>query len=162
MDQNKLPLDKHYLGVPSGVPKAISKPVVDSSQPCTYLAPRLTLSPNRPKWATTSPTSPRSTIGCVQNDFQANSRFGANRAPIGAETNTISKRIKTSFHLILRRDWHYLQIVWNDLPLDLRHLGVPYGVPNSISEPMVHLAQTWHLSCLKINTISEGTEMSFH
>jgi hypothetical protein len=28
MDRNKFPLDIHYLGVPSGVPKAISMPVV--------------------------------------------------------------------------------------------------------------------------------------
>jgi hypothetical protein len=32
MDRNKLPLHIHYLGVPSGAPKAISMPVVDSSQ----------------------------------------------------------------------------------------------------------------------------------
>jgi hypothetical protein len=31
-DQNKLPLNIHYIGVPSGVPKAISTPVVHSTQ----------------------------------------------------------------------------------------------------------------------------------
>jgi hypothetical protein len=44
---------------------------------CTYLALRLTLSPNGPKWASTWPTSPRSTIACIQNDFQAYGMFGA-------------------------------------------------------------------------------------
>jgi hypothetical protein len=49
---------------------------------CTYLALRLTLSPNRSKRACTWPTSPRSTIGCAQNDFHAHGAFGANHAPI--------------------------------------------------------------------------------
>jgi hypothetical protein len=35
----------------------------------TYLASRLALSPNGPKRASTLPSSPRSTIGCVQKDF---------------------------------------------------------------------------------------------
>jgi hypothetical protein len=49
---------------------------------CIYLVPRLTLSPNGPKRDSTWPTWPRSSIGCVQNDFRAYSTFGANRAPI--------------------------------------------------------------------------------
>jgi hypothetical protein len=36
---------------------------------CIYRAPTLTLSLNRKKWDSTWPTSPRSSIGCVQNDF---------------------------------------------------------------------------------------------
>jgi hypothetical protein len=40
-------------------------------KPCTYLAPTLTLSLNRPKWHSTRPTSPRSSVGSVQNDFWA-------------------------------------------------------------------------------------------
>jgi hypothetical protein len=35
---------------------------------CTYLASRLALSPNRLKWAPWA-SSPRSTFGCVQNNF---------------------------------------------------------------------------------------------
>jgi hypothetical protein len=31
-----------------------------------------------------------------------------------------------------------------------------------ISEAMVHLAQTVHLSCSETNTVSKRTEMSFH
>jgi hypothetical protein len=50
-------------------------------KPCTYLAPTLTLSPNGSKWDSTRPTSPRSCIGCVQNNFWACGVFGANRAP---------------------------------------------------------------------------------
>jgi hypothetical protein len=47
----------------------------------THLAPRLTLSSNRLKRSSTWPTSPRSTIGCVQNDFWAYGTFGANHTP---------------------------------------------------------------------------------
>jgi hypothetical protein len=58
---------------------------------CTYLALTLKLSPNRKKWDSTWPTSPRNSIGCVQNDFRAYDMFDANRAPI------------------LRQDWHYFR-----------------------------------------------------
>jgi hypothetical protein len=45
------------------------------SKPCTYLAPILTLSLNGPKWDSTWPTSPRCSIGSVQNDFWACGMF---------------------------------------------------------------------------------------
>jgi hypothetical protein len=45
---------------------------------CTYLAPILTLSLNGLKWDFTWPTSPRCSIGCVQNDFWACDMFIAN------------------------------------------------------------------------------------
>jgi hypothetical protein len=51
-------------------------------KPWTYHAPKLTLSPNVPKGDSTWPTSPRSSIECVQNDFLAYGTFGANHAPI--------------------------------------------------------------------------------
>jgi hypothetical protein len=50
----------------------------------------------------------------------------------------------------------------NELSLDTRHLGVPSGVSTMISMPVEHSAQTVHLSCAEINTISKRTEMSFH
>jgi hypothetical protein len=46
-----------------------------------YLPPRLTLYPNGPKRDSTWPTSARSSIECVQNDFQAYGMFGANHSP---------------------------------------------------------------------------------
>jgi hypothetical protein len=51
-------------------------------KPCTYLALGLAISPNRPNRAFTWAPSPRSSIGCVQNDFWAYGTFSANRAPI--------------------------------------------------------------------------------
>jgi hypothetical protein len=51
-------------------------------KPCTYLVSRLALCPNRPKQASTCASSPRSTIGCVQNDFRAYGTFNANCASV--------------------------------------------------------------------------------
>jgi hypothetical protein len=50
----------------------------------------------------------------------------------------------------------------NELPLNPRQLGVPSGVSKMISKPMVCLAQTVHLSCIEINTISKCSKMIFH
>jgi hypothetical protein len=49
---------------------------------CTYLASILTLCPNGPKWDFSRSTSPRCSIGCAQNYFQACGTFGANHATI--------------------------------------------------------------------------------
>jgi hypothetical protein len=89
-------------------------------KPCTYLASRLALSPNIPNRASTWATSPKSTIGCVQNDLCAYGTFGGNRAPI--------------LH------WHYhcLQMDWNEIPHDQCHIGDPSGVSKTIYDPMSH------------------------
>jgi hypothetical protein len=50
----------------------------------------------------------------------------------------------------------------NRAPPDPRHLGVPLGASNTISEPMVRLKQTMHQSCIKSSTISKRTKLSFH
>jgi hypothetical protein len=105
-------------------------------KPCTYLASRLALSLNGLNQASTWASSPRSTIGCVQNNFGDYGTFGANGAPI------------------LRQDCHYLRTNWIKQPLEPRHLRVPSGASKTISDPLVRSAQTMHLSCVKISTIS--------
>jgi hypothetical protein len=50
----------------------------------------------------------------------------------------------------------------NELSLDARHLGVPSGVSKMISKPVVHSAQTVHLSCAEIEAISKLIETRFH
>jgi hypothetical protein len=105
-------------------------------KPCIYLASRFALSPNRPKRASTWASSPRSTIGCIQNNFYAYGSFGANRAPI------------------LHWQYHCLQMDWNEIPRYQCHQGDPSGVSKTISEPTVHLAQTVLLYCIKVSTIS--------
>jgi hypothetical protein len=46
----------------------------------------------------------------------------------------------------------------NELPLEPRDQGVPSGASKMISESIVHLAQTMHLSCTDTNTGSQRTE----
>jgi hypothetical protein len=50
----------------------------------------------------------------------------------------------------------------NELPFEPRHLGVPSGESKTISEAMVYLAQSVHLSCTETNIVSKRTETSFH
>jgi hypothetical protein len=103
--------------------KMISEPMVHLAQSCTYLALTLTLYLNRPKRDSTWASSPRSTIGCIQNDSRAYGKFGANCAPI------------------LHQDYYYLQTDRNELPLVHRHLVVSTVCLKWFYEPMVLLAQ---------------------
>jgi hypothetical protein len=68
---------------------------------------------------------------------EPNEMFGANHAPI------------------LHRRLQCLQIDQNEIPHDPRHLGVPSGASKMISEPMEGSAQTGHLYCAMITTISK-------
>jgi hypothetical protein len=135
---------------------------------CTNLAPTLTLSPNRPKWDPTWPSSPGSSIECIQNDFRASSMFGASHAPI-LHICTISKRTETTLATsprstiayvpydfwaydtfganhapILHQDLHHLKTDHNEVPHDPRHLRVPSGASKLISEPVV----CWRKMCI--------------
>jgi hypothetical protein len=49
----------------------------------------------------------------------------------------------------------------SEIPHDRHHLGVPSGVYKTISEPLVRMMQTVHLSCVNISTMSETNKMSF-
>jgi hypothetical protein len=100
LDRNKLPLDLHYLGVPSGVPKVISMPAVDSSQimhlSCTEIK---TIS----KWIKRVPLDPRqagvpSVAPKMISEAMVRSEQTVHLSCI--EINTISKKTKTIFHLI--------------------------------------------------------------
>ena len=137
---NEIPHDPSHLGVPSGASKMISDPIVCSTQ-----------------------TMHRS---CVK-------------------ISTISKRTKTRFQLsFITYEYHrvrpkrYLSqwYVWrklcsylaltlapspnrpNEIPHDPHHQEVHSGASKTIYEPMVHWAQTVHLSCTNTNTISKWTE----
>jgi hypothetical protein len=75
-------LEPNHLGVPPVASITISEPMVYLTQTMHLSCTDTTLSPNGPKWDSTWPTSPRSSIGCVQNNFKACGTFGANWAPI--------------------------------------------------------------------------------
>jgi hypothetical protein len=81
----------------------------------------------RTEQASTVNILPRSTIEFAQSDFHARGTLVVYRAPI------------------LHRDFNYLQMDRNELPLDPRRLGVQLGMSNIIFEPMISLAQTMYL-----------------
>jgi hypothetical protein len=76
-------------------------------KPSTYLAPALTLCPNRKKWCPTRPTSLRSCDGCVKNNFQAYGTFNTNSALSCVKITTLSERTNMSFPLSLVTLWHH-------------------------------------------------------
>jgi hypothetical protein len=207
MDKNKILDDPCHLWVPTGASKMISDPMVYLVQtmhlsgarvrpkqflslwyvrrkPCSYLAPTLTTSPNRLKWDSTWSTSPRNSIGCVQNYFEPLVRSTQTMHLSCIKISTISKWTKRSFQLSLvtyqgvssssskmisEPKVRLVQIVHlsciqmdrNGIPHDSSHVGVPFGVSKMISEPMIRSVQKVQLSCVKINTISKQTKRSF-
>jgi hypothetical protein len=133
IDRNEIPLDPRRV-----CPRWFLSLWYVWCKPCTYVEPTLTPSPNRPKWHSTRPTSPRSSVGCIQSDFWAYGTFGANRAPIS------------------HQDYHSPKTNRNELVLEAHYLGVPSGASKMIFDP-----QTVHLSCTNISTISKRTKTRF-
>jgi hypothetical protein len=84
-------------------------------KPCTYHAPKVTLSPKVSKRDSTWPLSTRSNIWCIQNDLWAYGTIGANCAPI------------------LHWDLLCLQTDRNELPFEPWYPGVPSGASKTIS-----------------------------
>jgi hypothetical protein len=68
-------------------------------KPCTYLSSRLALSLDRLNRASNWASSPRSTIGCVQNNLWACGTFFANGASTCVKFSTISKWSESIIHL---------------------------------------------------------------
>jgi hypothetical protein len=130
-------------GVPFGASKSFLSLWYVWCKPGTYHAPKPTLSPKGPKGDSTWPTSPRSSIVCVQNNFWGNATFGANCGSI------------------LHGDKQYLQIDRNKILHDPRHLAVPSDASKTIYKLTVRSVQTVHLSWIKSSTISRWTETSF-
>jgi hypothetical protein len=124
------------LGVRSDASKTISEAVVCSAQTVHLSRINISTISNKLTQVSTWASSPRITIRCIQNNFWAYGMFSTNHAPI------------------LHWHHHYLQMVQNEILHDPHHLGVPLGASKMISEPLVHSAQTMHLSCVKISTIS--------
>ena len=140
-DQTELSLEPLDLGVPSGASKMVSYPLVHQVQTvhlsCTETN---TVSKQDFVWHTSS----RSSIMCLEIDFQAFGMFHANRAPI------------------LHQDQHYLQTDRTKHQLEILHLGVPTRASKMVAQTMVHQVQSVHLSCIKTNNVSKWTEARFH
>ena len=158
-------------------------------KPCTYLASRLALSPNGPKWASTwlhHLVVPSSASKMISESMVCRAQTMHLSC---TDTNTISKQKEVRFHMThITYEFHRVRQKWflslwfvrhkpctypasrlalcpngqNELPLERCHLVVPSNASKTISEPMVRLVQTMHLSCTETNTISKWKEVKFH
>jgi hypothetical protein len=91
IDSNKLPLEPRHLGVSSVASKMISEPMVCSAKTMHLYRTDTNTVSKRTKMRFHMTCSPRSSIRCIQDDFQPYGTFDTNHAPI------------------LRQDWNYLQ-----------------------------------------------------
>jgi hypothetical protein len=111
---------------------------------CTNLVPIVTLYPKRKKWDSTWPTSPKSSIGCIQNDFL--SLWSDRRI---ARTYLASRSALSPKGPKRASTWASSPsgtIFWSKM----------------IYEPMVRLVQTVHLSCIDGHIVSKRKEERFH
>jgi hypothetical protein len=111
---------------------------------CTYLALKLTLSPNGPKQACIWASSPRSTVRCIQNNFWAYGRFWRKRCTYHAPKLTLSPKGSKRYS------------TWPTTPRS------SIGCIQNSSEAMVRLVQIVDLSCMETNTIDKWIEMRFY
>jgi hypothetical protein len=142
MDRNELPFEPRHLGYHPLHPKQFLSLWYVWRKPCTYQAPKVTLSPKGPKGDSTWLTSPRSSIGCVHNDLRLRyvwCKLLIYVAPILKLSTNGPKRDST----------------W---PTSSRR---SIGASKMISELTVRSVQTVHLSWIKISTVSNRTETSF-
>jgi hypothetical protein len=110
---NEIWHDPHHLGVLSGVSKMIFEPMVRSMQTVQLFCIKLALSPNRPKRSSTRALSPRSTIGCVQNNLWAYGTFRETKQLSCVKISTISKETKMSIHLsLVPLEYHRVRPKW--------------------------------------------------
>jgi hypothetical protein len=98
MDQNESPHDPRHLQVSSGACKMIFELWYVRRKLCTYHASTLALSPNGPKWVSTWASSPRSTIGCIKNDFWAYGTLAQTMHLSCTDTNVVPKWTEMRFH----------------------------------------------------------------
>ena len=130
-DRKEIQHDPRHLGVPSGASKMISEPMVPSTQTVHRSSVKIsTIS----KWTKTS--------------FQLNF--------VSYEYHRVRPKRYLILWYVWRKPCTYLSLTLtpspnepNEIPHDPHHLGVPLGASKTISEPMVRLAQTVHLSYIK-------------
>jgi hypothetical protein len=129
MEGNEILDDPQHLGVPSAMSKIVSKAMVRLAQTMQLSSIKISTISKRIEMRFNLSLKPRSAIRFIQNDLCAYGTIGTNYAPI---------------------------LHQNEISHDPRHLGVPSTAFKMISEPVVRSAQTVHLSCIMISTISHG------
>jgi hypothetical protein len=110
---NRAPPDPYHQGVPRARLKWFMSLWYVWRKTRTYRAPMLTLSQNRSKRYSTWPTSPRSSIRCLQYYFWSYGTFDTNHPPILHQGSTISKWTEPSFHLsLITYESHRVRLKW--------------------------------------------------
>jgi hypothetical protein len=143
MDRNELPLEPCHHRVPSCSSKMTIEPTVHLAQ-TVHLS--CTNTNTISKWTEMRFVVPHVALGFHWISKMIFELWYVQRKPY----NYLASRLA------------YLQTDRNELPPKPRHLGVPSGASKMISEPMVGLVQTVHLSYIKISTISKRIKTSIH
>jgi hypothetical protein len=152
MDQNELPLEPRHRVVPSGVSKMITEPMVALAQTVHLYCTTLTLSPNGPKWDSKWPMSPRSFVGCIQNNFTASGMFGTNRAPrhlrvpLGVSKMIFDPMVRLVQTMHLSPNWPWASSHRSSIRCVQNNMWV-YGMVGANHAPILH----WHKYYLQID-----------
>ena len=144
MDTVELPLETHKQGVASGASKTISVPMV-----------RLTQTEH---------------LSCTDaNTISKLMKTRSHMTHVTEEFHRVRQKQFLSLWYVRRKPCIYLAsrvalspMDRNELPLEPHHPVVPSSASKKISEPMVRLAQTMHLSCTDTNTVSKCKEVRLH
>jgi hypothetical protein len=167
MYPNELPFEPRHLGVPSGVSKIISKPVVRLTQTmhlsCTQTNTISKMIEMRFYMTHVTLEFHRVHPNRFLRIWYVCCKLWIYLAPILTLSPNGPKRDSTwPTSPILNQDYHTVQTDWNELPFEPRHLVIPSGASKTIFDAMVQLPQTVHLSSTKTNTVSKRTETCFH
>jgi hypothetical protein len=113
-------------------------------KPCTYLASRLALSPNRPNQAPLVHRHLGVPSAASKMIYEPMVCLTQTEHLSCTDANTVSNTDQ------------------NEIPHNTRHLAVSSGASNTISEPTVRSMQTVHQSCTNDNNVSKQIETRFH
>jgi hypothetical protein len=169
MDRNELLHDSRHLGVPVGVPIWFPCSRYIRRKPCTYLVSRLTLSPNGLKRASSWPMLPVPS-GVSKMIFMPEVHSAQTMHLSCVETNTISERTETSFHLTyITYEYHRVCLKWFLCSRYIQHQQYTYLVSRSTLSPNVpKRVRTWSTSprsairCIQNDFWAYGTFSASH
>jgi hypothetical protein len=143
MYQNEISHDLRYLGVPSGIFKMISEPMVRLAQTVQLSCDKISTNSKQTKTSFHLSLVNLEYHRVHPKQFLSLGTFGTNRATI------------------MLRHWYHHGMDWNETPHEPHHPGVPSASSKLISKPRVRLAQTVTLSCTNTNTVSKQTKTRF-
>jgi hypothetical protein len=147
---NEIPYDHITLEFHQVHPKWFLSLWYVCRKPYNYLPPTLKLSPNGPKWDSTWPTSPSSSIGVHPKWFMSQWYIWRKTCTCLASTLLLSQNaLRVPLYLNVPN--------WDSI--NPRYLVVSSCASKIISEPVVCLAQTVHLSSTNTNTVTEPTKL---